>query len=649
MAIASYSSSPAACQFSHTTAAASSSSPDIIEIAPRDSFQSTITQIEQLLKDFSIEESSQTKHNIFKKIRILLSTLMTAPSNLSQAARDLKIEKILDETTHTFFTSIITGKETHDEFCTLSVQVIKWMKAVQRKELPEFMTILMNHYRTLMPVSGCIAFLYNLNAISPLPKVIVPQLKELLLKNASNISDRSALNTFLDASWPKIVEKYNPQPMYFAKMMSVLDRSFENPLTSRLDWQTALSLRMALQITHNGLNTNSQKAQASFYDLVSNPTEAPIQTIFSFLSKTARSTAMKTCKALNEAGKLYIRTSKETGLEFLFPIIHSGPWFSQKIVPSYLHDNIYIGLFTLKQNIENYRNLHPTLQQNPEIMRGVVLTCALQASEASKKLLEEISKTFQNSKDMKKRLENLQKVPFPKTKFWEVAAPWIFAGSAHLPQLIKCSGRFEEVFFPEHMHRDTEFRDILLHVFGSRLFEVHSFLTKEKDFFEKALAIDGIALQFGTQEQQSDKALVRVAVKQNGLALRFASEDLRKDPYIVNLAIQQNPLALGSASDEFRNDPEIAKFIIEKAPLGLCLCGPVIKNNKDLVALATKKNFLNFAEASEVLKNDREFVLSLITESPSIFFFISEDFKKDPEIAKHFQKQPDFLKIWFNS
>ena len=66
-------------------------------------------------------------------------------------------------------------------------------------------------------------------------------------------------------------------------------------------------------------------------------------------------------------------------------------------------------------------------------------------------------------------------------------------------------------------------------------------LLRSKKFALKAVAADGLALEYFTKKIRSDFDVVLEAVKQNDNALEFASQDLKGNEYIINnLIIESN-------------------------------------------------------------------------------------------------------------
>ena len=78
-----------------------------------------------------------------------------------------------------------------------------------------------------------------------------------------------------------------------------------------------------------------------------------------------------------------------------------------------------------------------------------------------------------------------------------------------------------------------------------------------KRFMLLALASNGQALRFASDELRADRDLVRVAVAQCDHALKHASDELRADPDVVRAALAQDSSALRYASAELRADQDV--------------------------------------------------------------------------------------------
>ena len=78
-----------------------------------------------------------------------------------------------------------------------------------------------------------------------------------------------------------------------------------------------------------------------------------------------------------------------------------------------------------------------------------------------------------------------------------------------------------------------------------------------KEMAIAAVAQDGQALRYASDDLKADKEVVLTAVAQDGLALDYASDELKADKEVVLTAVAQAGCALHYASDELKGDPEV--------------------------------------------------------------------------------------------
>ena len=81
----------------------------------------------------------------------------------------------------------------------------------------------------------------------------------------------------------------------------------------------------------------------------------------------------------------------------------------------------------------------------------------------------------------------------------------------------------------------------------------HFFAVISKKWLQKKTGQeDGLALEYASDELETDQQVVLATVKQNGLALKFASDELKTDQQVVLEAVKQTGLAVKFASDHLR-------------------------------------------------------------------------------------------------
>ena len=82
-----------------------------------------------------------------------------------------------------------------------------------------------------------------------------------------------------------------------------------------------------------------------------------------------------------------------------------------------------------------------------------------------------------------------------------------------------------------------------------------------KSWVYDAVEINGLNLQFASEDLRNDKEIVLEAVQNRGSALQYASVELKNDREIVLEAIKFDKEAIQYASEEMKNDPEIVEAL----------------------------------------------------------------------------------------
>lgn len=120
--------------------------------------------------------------------------------------------------------------------------------------------------------------------------------------------------------------------------------------------------------------------------------------------------------------------------------------------------------------------------------------------------------------------------------------------------------------------------------------------------------------------------IVKEAIKLDGLALQYASENLKNDPDIVLLAIQENMEAFNFASNELKNNKEFLLKVIEKEPYCLQDIDEKFLGDEDIIynAIVSSKNPIFFNLASQELQSNVNFILKLVKKGESILKHLPE-------------------------
>jgi hypothetical protein len=131
----------------------------------------------------------------------------------------------------------------------------------------------------------------------------------------------------------------------------------------------------------------------------------------------------------------------------------------------------------------------------------------------------------------------------------------------------------------------------------------YSFMGHDRLFMEKVVKINGMALQYASDDLKEDRELVLAAVQQNGLALEFASYPHKSDINVMWAAINNDKRAIDYASADLQ-----AKFRGKGNPRDLENDRRVWINKLG----EQKDNFWVLREAPKDLMNDEEFMLDAI-------------------------------------
>lgn len=453
-------------------------------------------------------------------------------------------------------------------------------------------------------------------------------------------------------------------------------RSKEYSASSNLQKITFIKSPDIEQKVKDAINTFFEKFERSVRNLVNVSIGTPAETIFSFLSPKDRAALMQTNSYWQKAGGEYLSGSRKDAVDYVKKSMAKG-LCTMKDIPPYFRKNIMIGLFALVQNIENYNHLDPELQNDPEIMRVVVLSDALHPTEASKELLKKIPESFLKSPDMQKRIADMRNLSMPsdvvggkaedpgkaretegqdmpRTPFWDKFGPFIFAGTKQLPLLIEAANDFfpdwtelyfPPLYFPDRMKNNPEFKKIMLQVFRFRLFDAMPHLTEDKEFFEEALRLDGKLLRFGSPAQKADPKLVKIALERNGIALEYAHSDFQKNPEFVLIAIKENPFAVTFCHEDLQNNQEFLLNAIKERGVVLQFVKEPLVGDLEFVKKAVELNPCALVSARDEFRNNPQFLFKEVRSNFSVaekalqqygglLRFLDENLQNDPHLAR---------------
>lgn len=125
-----------------------------------------------------------------------------------------------------------------------------------------------------------------------------------------------------------------------------------------------------------------------------------------------------------------------------------------------------------------------------------------------------------------------------------------------------------------------------------------------------AVRIDGLTLEYASEELRADRDVVLAAVTRSGWALKHASLELRADRDVVLAAVERCCLALTQASEALRADRDFVLAAVARNGLALQCLLPHFRADRDIVLAAVAKNGRALEYASVELRANREVVLA---------------------------------------
>lgn len=151
-------------------------------------------------------------------------------------------------------------------------------------------------------------------------------------------------------------------------------------------------------------------------------------------------------------------------------------------------------------------------------------------------------------------------------------------------------------------------------------------------------------------ELRDDNDIVKEAVSINGNAIQHASERLRDDIDIATIAVKKNQLSFKYLSSKLRNnkkfildDVEVTKKALE-APYNFDYISNDFKNDEEIASLVINNlsdeiNFPPFKNIGLNLKNNKKFFIKIISKTPYLFQYASNELKEDLDLLEHLLKK----------
>ena len=93
------------------------------------------------------------------------------------------------------------------------------------------------------------------------------------------------------------------------------------------------------------------------------------------------------------------------------------------------------------------------------------------------------------------------------------------------------------------------------------------------------------------EEFVSNREIILEAVKINGMLIQYATNELKDDKEIVLIAVKNDGAALHYVSENMKNDEEVVFEAINNFPIAICKIGEKLKNNKKFILKLIRYGF----------------------------------------------------------
>jgi hypothetical protein len=147
-----------------------------------------------------------------------------------------------------------------------------------------------------------------------------------------------------------------------------------------------------------------------------------------------------------------------------------------------------------------------------------------------------------------------------------------------------------------------------------------------------ALSSDGLQLQNANEKTRSDPKLVIKAIQNNWVALQFALNEAKLDREVVSHALFINPLALEHVHDDFKTNTLIKKLVARNGN-ALAFALPDQRDSWEIVSEAIDNCGIAFEFASENIRSKRYAARKAVLKNGLALQFASVDWRKDYRIC----------------
>ncbi len=183
--------------------------------------------------------------------------------------------------------------------------------------------------------------------------------------------------------------------------------------------------------------------------------------------------------------------------------------------------------------------------------------------------------------------------------------------------------------------KDSSRKDVLAAVAqdGYALEYASDELRGDREVVLTAVAHHGFALRHAPAELRGDRQVVLTAVAQDGYALEYASEALRGDRAVVLTAVAHHYWALRHASAELRGDREFILKAVAQHGCALQHASDNLRGDREVVLTAVAPHYYALQHASAELRGDREFILKAVAQHGCALRHASDKLRGDREVV----------------
>ena len=154
-----------------------------------------------------------------------------------------------------------------------------------------------------------------------------------------------------------------------------------------------------------------------------------------------------------------------------------------------------------------------------------------------------------------------------------------------------------------------------------------------------AVQLNGMALQHVGEACKADRDIVREAIAQDGNALKYASRELQAEPSLQEMAQRVlesgntpmkirrtgNGLLLRLATEEQRSNRATVRAAVRRTGEALQFASNELKGDREIVLEAIKQDAFALQHASSALRADRDIVLEAVRSIPSALRYAAEN------------------------